>query len=254
VCLAASILASLGGASLAGAQYGTTDRSAEASRSHPDFWFGRPRGQVGVRAGWSFARTESDLFDFAEDTLTIEHGDFDTPVIGCDVAFALTPRVDALAGVEFLEATVSSEFRKYVDNFGNPITQDTSLTQLNVSGSVRFSLVPRGRDVGRFAWVPRSLVPYLGGGGGLMWFRFRQHGDFVDYADLSVFNSTVRSQGWTPNVHVFGGVDRMLNRRMSLNLEARYVWAAGELGRDFAGFDPLDLTGVRVAAGVSLLF
>jgi hypothetical protein len=87
-----------------------------------------------------------------------------------------------------------------------------------------------------------------------MRFRFRQSGDFVDATDGAVFSTTVRSERWTPSVHVFGGVDRLLNRRMSLNVEGRYVWAAGDLGQDFVGFDPLDLAGFRLAGGVSLLF
>jgi hypothetical protein len=39
-----------------------------------------------------------------------------------------------------------------------------------------------------------------------------------------------------------------------LTVDGRYVWAAGELGEDFQGFDPIDLAGFRFGAGVNVIF
>jgi hypothetical protein len=94
----------------------------------------------------------------------------------------------------------------------------------------------------------------VGGGAGAVHYDFIQVGDFVDFVDLSVFSDVFQSKGWAPSAHAFGGVDVQVYRRMIVQLEGRYEWAAGALDRDFIDFDPIDLTGFRTTVGVSLLF
>ena len=98
------------------------------------------------------------------------------------------------------------------------------------------------------------VVPYAGGGAGLLFYRFGQTGDFVDFVTLRVFTDTFRSEGWTPSAHVFAGTEVRLWRMVFLDLEGRYVWANGTLGSDFLGFDGVDLNGFRVSTGVSVMF
>ncbi len=223
-------------------------------RPAPDFLFGRPDGSVGLRGSWLFARAGSDWYDFVTDQLTLEDRDFNAPAIGVDVGIALAPRVEAVIGVDYSQAGAESEYRRLVDNNRLPIAQHTRLREVNLSGSVRFALTGRGRDVSRFAWVPRSVVPYVGAGGGMLWFEVQQTGDFVDFVDLSVFSDVFRSRGWTPSAQVFGGVDLRVYRRLFLTVDGRYLWAAGDLGRDWVDFDPIDLAGFRLAAGINVLF
>jgi hypothetical protein len=82
----------------------------------------------------------------------------------------------------------------------------------------------------------------------------RQEGDFVDFVDLSVFPATFVSDGWTPSAHVFGGVDVGVLRRVQLTLDARYRWVSQELGADWVGFEPLDLSGFTLSGGVGFVF
>ena len=223
-------------------------------RPAPDFFFERPDVSVGVRGSWIFARSGSDWYDFVTEHLTLEGRDFDAPAIAADIAFALTPRLAAVAGVEFSRSETASEYRELVDNFRQPIEQQTRLREVNLSGSVKLALTARGREVGRFAWVPRTVVPYVGAGGGMLWFEMRQFGDFVDFEDNSIFTDVFESRGWTPSAHVFGGVDIRVVRRLFLTLDARYLWAAGDLGPAWIDFEPIDLTGARFSAGVNVLF
>ncbi len=97
------------------------------------------------------------------------------------------------------------------------------------------------------------MTPFVGGGGGLLWHRFEQVGDFVDFADLSIFSGVFESDGWTSSAHVFGGADVKLGRRLFLTGQARYQWADASLSRDFVGFDPLDLTGLEITVGVTVV-
>jgi hypothetical protein len=101
--------------------------------------------------------------------------------------------------------------------------------------------------------VPRKVVPFVGGGGGAMWFGVRQYGDFVDYMDLSVFTDVFESSGWSPSAHVLGGVDVRVLRRAYVTFDARYVWASGDLGSDWIDFDPIDLSGFRLSAGFNFI-
>lgn len=234
-------------------------QDTDPPRQHPgataDFMFGRPHGSLAVRGSWVFARAGSDLFDFVTNQLTLESGDFNAPAIGAELGIVITPRVEALAGVEMSSTSDRpSEYRDFIDNNAQPIEQQTKLTTLSFTGSLKLSLTPRGRAVSRLAWIPNGLTPYAGAGGGMMRYDFLQRGDFVDFFDQSVFTDVFQSRGWTPSAHAFGGVDLQLYRRLYVQLEGRYTWARGDLDRDFIDFDPIDLTGFRTTAGMSILF
>ena len=222
-----------------------------------DFLFGQPRGSVGFRGSWVFARAGSDLFDFVEQQLTVDRNDFNAPAFAADVGIALTPRIDLMFGVDVSQVSIASEYRNLVDNNRRPITQDTRLRGVNLAGSIRYAVMPRGRGISRFAWIPARVVPYVGAGGGALWYEFTQSGDFVDAlapAPQPIFTDLFDSKGWTPSVHAFSGVDIRLARILFMTLEGRYLWASAKLGRDFQDFDPIDLAGFRLSAGVNVLF
>lgn len=220
----------------------------------PDFLFEAPRGSVGIRGGWFARRADSDWYTFVSNELTIEEGAFSGPLIALDVAAAVAPRVEVVLGVDFTQRSVESEYRDFVDNDRLPIAQRTELRGTSLSGSVRLALTDRGRQVGRFAWVPRTVVPYVGAGGGVSWFELKQFGDFVDFRDLDIFTDAFESTGWTPIAHAFGGADVTLHRRLLLTVEARYQWASGDLGADWIDFEPLDLSGLQVTTGIRFPF
>jgi hypothetical protein len=97
-------------------------------------------------------------------------------------------------------------------------------------------------------------VPFVGGGAGVIWYRMKQHGDFVDYVDYSVFPELFDSSGATPSGHVFGGMDWRMWRHLYATFDVRHVWAAGDLGPKWVDFDPIDLAGTRVSAGINVAF
>ena len=242
------------GAAAQGPVLDPAPRRVQELPGRPDFLFGRPRGSVALRGSRVFARAGSDLFDFVQDQFTVESDAFNAPSIAADLAIAVHPRVDAVVGFEYSRAEMGSEYRGFVDNERLPITQTTTLDEMNVSGGVKVAVTPRGREIGRLAWVPRMATPFVGAGAGALRYSFTQTGDFVDFVDLSVFPATFRTQGWAPSAHVLAGVDVKLFRRWFFTAEGRYLWAAGELSRDFEGFDPIDLAGFRVGAGINVLF
>lgn len=225
-----------------------------SSAQTPDFLFGRPTGNVAVRSGWVFTRGGSDLFTFVQDQLTVDRKDFNAPAVGVDVDLNVAPRLDVVTGFDFNGSSKRSEYRQFVDNLRLPINQTTRLREMNLSGSLKFALTPRGREISSHAWLPAAVTPYVGAGGGALWYEFHQTGDFVDFVDLSVFPNTFRSRGWTPSAHAFGGVDLKASRRIYFSGEARYLWSHATLGEDFSGFDPIDLTGFKLTGGIRYMF
>ena len=150
-------------------------------RPAPDFLFGRPSGTLGLRVSWLSNRSGSDWYDFVTDQLTIDRKNFNGPGIGTDLGITISPRLDVMVGFDYSQSTTASEYRRFVDNNRLPIEQSTLLRGASISGGLKFALTERGREVGRLAWVPRKVVPYIGAGGGAMWFQVRQNGDFVAF-------------------------------------------------------------------------
>jgi opacity protein-like surface antigen len=232
---------------------------AGAQQPAPDFLFGSPKGMVGFRSGWLFARADSELFRFVQRELTVDRRDFDSPAIGVDVEFAVTPRASVVGGFEFSQGTKDSEYRNFLDNQRLPITQTSRLRELNFSGGVKFALTPHGREISSRAWIPAAVTPYVGAGAGFMRYEFLQFGDFIDVdtANLEVFTDTFRSDGWRPSAHVFGGVDVRVWRRMYLSGEARYHWSrATATEADFQNddIDEIDLAGLKATVGIHYMF
>jgi hypothetical protein len=252
--LPALVVLSIGGVAHAAPGEQDAPGPVQGPRRSPDFLFGRPDGSIGIRGSWIFSRAGSDWYDFVTDKLTLDDGSFNAPAFTFEVGFSVNPRIDIVGGFDISNTSTASEDRVYVDNNRLPITQQTELRGSTLSASLKYALVPRGREVGSVAWVPNTVVPYVGAGGGAHWFRLTQQGDFVDYVDLSVFTDRFQSSGWTPTAHVFGGVDVKLYRRLYLTVEARYMWAAGELGPDFINFDPIDLSGFNLGTGINVVF
>jgi len=231
--------------------------AAAQSGATPDFLFGRPRASIGVRGSRVFARAGSDLFRFVEQNLTVDRNDFDAPAVAADLGIRITERLDAVFGVDVSQKSIASEYRHLVDNNRQPITQSTRLREVNLGGSVRVALTPRGRGISRFAWIPARVTPYAGGGGGALWYELTQSGDFVDALappPQPIFSDLFQSKGWTPSAHAFGGVDIRFWRAWYMTFDGRYLWASARLGRDFQRFNPVDLAGFRLSAGVNVLF
>ena len=222
--------------------------------SSPDFLLGRPRASLGVRGEWLLASAGSDIFDFVTEQLTLEKKSFNAPGFGAEVAVSLNDRMDIVGGFDLAKSSAPSEYRAFVDNQNLPIQQTTSLKQSNFFGSVKFAVIPRGRTISRYAWIPSTFVPYVGAGGGVANYDFRQDGDFVDFADFRVFSENFKSSGWTPTAHVFSGTDIQIYKRMFLSIEGRYTWANATLDNDFIDFEPIDLGGFRFGAGFHFMF
>ncbi len=230
------------------------DGRDRGDRREQDFRFSSPEAFVGFRVGRFFPSAQGEFFDFVTDELTLERNDFRAWSAALEGGWSLNNRADLVFGLEAVHRTKRSEFREWVDGQGLPITQDTIYSQYPLTAGVKILLVPRGRHVGSYAWLPSEVVPFVAGGVGVLRYKLEQSGDFVDQVTYYIGPARLESSGWTPTAYLGGGVDILVARGTYLALDARYWWAEAELERDFVNFDPLDLSGFRLSAGLQFRF
>lgn len=222
------------------------------------FMFKPPIGSLTFRAGPMLYRAGGDLFDQITSDLTLERSDFRTPAVGAELLFMPTSRIDLAIGLMYTNTESPSEFKHWVEpnpdpnGLPLPIEQTTRLRAIPVTISLRYQLLPRGRKVGELAWIPRKTTPYVGAGGGLVFYRFEQQGDFINFSNSNISASTITSSGEGAIFHALAGADYWLTSKFGLNVEARYTHGSANPDEGFRTFDSLDLGGVSVTAGLSL--
>lgn len=218
------------------------------------FLFKRPTASLSIRAGAAQPSATGDLFRFVSRQLTVDRRDYLGAAVSADLAFALTNRLEIVTGVSTSARRIDSEYRDFIDNDDLPIEQRTSLRRTPLTAGVRFNVLPAGRSISRFAWVPTTFVPYVAAGGGVVNYRFAQDGDFVDFKTNDVFNSSLSSAGWTAASYVAGGANWTLRPGVALSTEVRYDHGRASLSRDFEGFERISLAGVAVTAGFTFRY
>jgi hypothetical protein len=218
------------------------------------FLLGAPAGALTLRGGWALASAGSDIFAFTTDQLTINRRDFSSPTVAADLSFRMFSRTDLVVSTAYEGVRKRSEFRRFIDNNSRPIEQSTIFTRVPVTLSIKQYLTAPGRSIGRLAWIPARVAAYVGAGGGATWYRFKQDGDFIDFKTNDVFGTLLQSDGWTPSAHVLAGLEWNLNARTALITEARYERSHAELGADFSGFAPIDLSGFSTTAGITIRY
>ena len=222
-------------------------------QSGDGYLFGRPQGSFTLRGGYSHASARSDLFDEVTQTLTLKRGDFSGLAVGTAFGVSVSDAVDVGIDAGYMSTRTPSTYRSFVDNANREIRQTTQLQRVPATLGAKRYLAPRGRSIGRFAWVPTTVAPWVGAGAGFMWYRFRQEGDFVVFSTSNVRHDVLASDGFTPMAQAMAGVDVSVGARYALTGDVRYLAAkrAG-LSTDFQGYQPLDLSGVALSLGFTV--
>ncbi len=215
------------------------------------YLFHKPDARLTVRLGYDHANANSDLFKQVTEDLTLSKSDFSGLTAGAELAIPFGSRFEVALDGGYSHASKGSDFRHFIDNNNQPIEQTTTFQRVPLTANLRVYLVPPGRSIGKLAWIPNKITPWVAGGVGTMWYRFRQEGDFVDFNTTNVYPSFYESSAWTSMGQVSGGVDFNLNSLMALRTQLQSVWAKGPLTHDFVGFDKLDLSGVSGTIGLS---
>ncbi|MCE2943081.1 MAG: hypothetical protein ACK53A_03580 [Gemmatimonadota bacterium] len=221
------------------------------------YLFRMPPVAVTLRGGLQAPAVRSDFWSFTTDQLTLDRRKLAGAAWGVDLSRTVSERWEWQLSVDWLARGADSEYRRFEEQLENdrraPIRQRTELQRLPVTLGVRLNLLPDGERIGRHAWLPSAVVPFVVAGGGASWYRIRQRGDFVDFADgNAIFFDDYESSGVGLLGFAGAGVDVSVNPFLAVTTQVRALVGNARLGRDFRGFAPLDLSGATLTTGVRL--
>ncbi len=230
-----------------------TPMSAQ-SRGGDGFLFSPPHATLSIRGGFARPSASSDVFSFVTERLTVNRGDFSGLSLATDLAIRVHSRADVLVGTGISTRVKRSEDRAFIGTDDLPIEQRTTFRRIPITAGLKLHLRPEGRTISKLAWVPSKLSPYVAAGGGMMYYLFKQDGEFVDYKTLDVFGTSLKSTDVSAMAFGSVGTTYSLTPHIGLNAELRYEHARGALSSDFRGFSPIDLSGVGLTAGFLFRF
>src|SRR4051794_13441352 len=200
-----------------------------ASNSSADFFFGPPRVWLNIRGSILVPRASGDLFTLITDQLTVDRSDLRAGGFGTDFGTVLTPAFDWVIGFDVNRNDTVSEYRHFIASNDQPIKQRNEFRQAGLSTGVRFTPGGRGTRISNYAFVPRRLAPFAGGGVTVAHYSFTQQGQFVDYTDLAVFTDRFTSDGWSVGPYIQGGADVQAWKHLFITFDARYTWMHSDL-------------------------
>ena len=217
-----------------------------------DFLFRSPRVTLAIHGGFHRAGTNSEVFDFTTDNLTVSASDFDSPAFRGELSVRLTDRLDLSVDAAWTSTEIVSESRDFIGTDDLPIVQTTTFDQRPVSFNLKYYLRERGRSVGNFVWIPQRFSGYVGAGLGIANYDFEQRGEFVIEETLEIVNARLTSSSTGTLAQVLAGVEYAFAPRAILVLDGRYRWAAAEMRDDWVEFDDIDLSGFSFSLGIGL--
>lgn len=131
---------------------------------------------------------------------------------------------------------------------GGPVIRDFRLEMMPVEFNAR--VLPLGRDV--------VIIPYLGGGVGLYFWKYEEEGDFVVDRQTSprIVTGSASSDGRTFGFHVHGGIQIPLGGSTMFTVEVKHIYVDADLDRrEFdPAFEPIDLSAILYSAGLTFGF
>ncbi len=149
-------------------------------------------------------------------------------------------------GVGAYNKTVHAEYLDWVDEYGNPIPQSIQLKQTPLYVGWRFYPITPRRHPGVFPYISFGIA-YIG-------WSFRQYGEFIDFTDMSIFEGDFQIEKESFGFFVNAGLLMKLDRRFGIRVAAFYHKAQGDLEPAFVGFEPIDLSGLTLLVGLSVLY
>ncbi|MFB3853712.1 MAG: outer membrane beta-barrel protein [Vicinamibacterales bacterium] len=189
------------------------------------------------------ARSDRDVLIENRTFLTFDISELGNVFVNGEYLFGLTEYLEAGIGLGYYKGSVPSLYTDYVDIDGSEIEQEFSLRIVPITASVRFL------PLGRFA----SVQPYVGAGLGILPWKYSEIGEFVDFADFSIFQGRFIDSGTALGPVILGGVNFNLGDRYGVGGEIRYQRGEGELSDDFLN-DRIDLGGITYQAVFQIKF
>jgi opacity protein-like surface antigen len=216
-------------------------------------------GGLDVRIGAFFPRGNESLFQDLNSLYTpnanaavgVKAKDFNGVFGGVEYSVVVAPNIEVGFHLDGYGRQVETSYRDYTRPSGDEIRQTLKLDMVPVGVTVR--LVPTGKR--------SRIAPYVGGGVDAIFYRYEEHGDFIDFFDPSnpIIADRFKDSSTMFGVHAVAGVRVYINRDFAIVAEGRYQWAQKDMGQDFAPNESglpnrLDLTGAAAVVGLHVRF
>jgi hypothetical protein len=193
------------------------------------------------------ARVDNDVFNENRNFREFDISEFNSGTVGVEWLLPLGNYFEAGAGASFSRSTVPSVYTEFIDQDGTEIDQESRLRLVPVAFTVR--VLPLGQTT--------AVQPYLGGGLGIVSWRYSEFGEFVDFNRRNaIFREQYVDSGSATGPIILGGL-RFAGDSMSGGFEVRYQSADAPLGGNFSSVDPdlrIDLGGWTYQATVGVRF
>ena len=223
------------------------------------------------KGGYLQLQMKSDLWDIEFENMDFRGKDYYDTSFGLGYEYFINRQVSFVLSVEWYDKAKPGIYKNFVgenidgDDYafdygeGFEIEHIFSVSIVPIQASLK--LMPH-RRVG-------TIIPYIGGGIGLYLWKVRIQGENVnpnewewfydpdldaDVEGYTIYPANAEESRISVGFHAFAGIMLPLVRQVTLDIEAKYNYAEGTLKDSFQGFEPFDLSGFQVTAGLSLWF
>lgn len=221
-------------------------------------------GGVEVRLGGFFPAATSNIFTDANELYAlrsnvpldpdqvppgISRGDWGGLLGGAEFFGRVARNVEVGFHVDGYGQTLDTVSRDWVHPDGSDIAHKAQMRFIPVGVSIRLINTSRRARV----------APYVSFGGDLVYYRYTEDGEFVNYDNPSdpvdgTFFDSFHSSGWLPGAHVAGGVRFPLGDDFRFSVEGKYLWTAREFMNGNRYLNEIDASGFSVTGGFSVRF
>jgi hypothetical protein len=214
-----------------------SDDTDSAARSHT--W----RDRVGVSARYTTFRPtgHGQFFSLLDDALDPGSGALRPALTTGELRVRVLPRWTVALGMDVGASTVQSFSRAQPGPGSGDVRQQTRLS---------LSAPYAGAEWEAFQVRGTRLV--LEGGGGVMSYRVRQWGHFVDVPRNIEYAADFHSAGRGAMGYLGTAIDAPVRPWADARAELRWRSASARMNRDYATFDRLELGGRSLGAGIVL--
>lgn len=199
---------------------------------------------INLKIGVFVPQLDSDLWRINMENLTLAKSDLVNVVYGGEYEGYLNRNLSFTLEIGGYSKTIYAQYRDYEREDGSPIFQNVSLRIVPVEAGVKF--YPAGHR-GR-------LNPFVGLGGGLYVWTYQQFGEFINFQDMSVSEGFAETRRFALGLHARAGLVYRFQSRLGVSLEGKYQYLKGRLSENFEDFEPLDMSGFAVNAGIQFFF
>ena len=202
--------------------------------------YGNDSPTLRLRFGEFTPRGDDDYWIDKRADFTGDADDFADDLLAVDYIQPLGPRMGLLLSAGTWEAALAQRYDRFEDPNGLGIFHTTSFELTALEAGLIWNLTDR----------QAVISPYIGIGGGYYDWRLVEDGEFIDFADLTIFDARFTESGDTFGWFWVAGLAVPLGDSWELFAEGRWSEMNDNLGGDFEGLGTLDLGGTTIAFGV----